>query len=450
MSLRARLGDWLFTLLLLAAAVMVAFLSTRFAWQHDFSQAQRASLDPRTLKLLDELDAPVAITSYAPPDAQLRAAIADFIARYQRSKRDISLAFVDPDADPAATREAGILISGELVIRYRGRSEQLKLLTERDFDNALLRLARARERLVAFLVGDGERRPDGQANADLGNFAALLKAQGIRAIPLNLDSGTRIPENIDVLVVAGPQAPIAAPVATQLVDYVERGGHLLWLTEPDSKPGLEPLARALSLRVLDGTAVDGAGAALGIGDPSFVAISTYPQSRITRDFGLTTVFPQPAALAEVADARWQWTPLLRTSTKSWTETGAIPKQGEPATLSYDAGKGEIPGPLDLGVALTRLSPSPARREQRVAVIGDGDFLSNSFLGNGGNREFGQRVLDWLLEDDALIEIGDKGAADRQLTLSATALGAISLAFLIILPGALLLAGALIWWRRRRA
>ena len=450
MILRTRLGDWLFALLLFTAALLLAFLSTRYAWQHDFSHAQRASLDPRTLKLLDGLDAPVAITSYAPPDAQLRAAIADFIARYQRRKRDISLAFVDPDADPAATREAGILINGELVIRYRGRSEQLKLLTERDFDNALLRLTRSGERLAAFLDGDGERKPDGQANADLGNFAALLKAQGIRAIPLDLRGGNRIPENVDVVVIASPQAPLDAARGAQLVDYVERGGNLLWLTEPDAKPGLEGLARALSLRVLDGVAVDGAGAALGIGDPSFVAISTYPQSALTRDFRLTTLFPQPAALAAVAEPRWQWTPLLRTGEKSWTETGAIPKQGEAAAISYDAAKGEIPGPLDIGVALTRLSPSPAKREQRVTVIGDGDFLSNSFLGNGGNREFGQRLFDWLLQDDALIEIADKSAADRQLTLSPAALATISLGFLLVLPATLLLAGILIWWRRRSA
>jgi len=450
MSLRARLGDWLFTLLLLSAAVLLAFLSTRFGWQHDFSHAQRASLDPHTLKLLTELDAPVAITSYAPQDAQLRSAIADFVARYQRSKQDISLQFVDPDADPAATREAGIQINGELVIRYRGRSEQLRLLTERDFDNALLRLARARERLAAFLVGDGERKPDGQANADLGNFGALLKAQGVRAIPLDLSAGTGIAENIDVLVLASPQTQLLPAVAAQLVDYVERGGNLLWLTEPDAKPGLDGLAKALSLRVLDGVAVDGAGAALGIGDPSFVAISTYPQNPITRDFVLTTLFPQPAALAAVADPGWQWTPLLRTGTKSWTETGPLPKQGEPTTIAYDPAKNEIPGPLDIGVALTRLSPSPAKREQRVAVIGDGDFLSNSFLGNGGNREFGQRVFDWLLQDDALIEIADKGAPDRRLELGAGALGAISIGFLFVLPGVLLLLGAAVWWRRRRA
>ena len=450
MNWRERLGHWLFTALLLAAAVMLAFLSTRFAWQRDFSYAQRASLSAQTVTLLHQLDAPVTITSYAPRDNELRGAIADVIARYQRLKPDIALAFVDPDADPAATREAGILVNGELIIRYKGRSEQLKLLTERELDNALLRLSRARERLVAFLAGDGERKPDGLANADLGNFGALLKAQGVRAIALTLDAGMHIPENVDLLAIAAPRARIAPEVTQELLNFVERGGDLLWLIEPGEDVGLEALAKTLSLHVLAGVAVDGSAAAFGIGDPSFVAVSTYPQNPITSDFSLTTLFPQAAALAAVADTQWLLTPLLRTSAKSWTETGAIPKQGDTTTISYDAAKGEIPGPLDLGFALTRLSPSPAKREQRVVVIGDGDFLSNSFLGNGGNREFGQRVFDWLLQDDALIQIADKGTPDRQLNLSQAALGVIGFGFLLALPALLLLAGTLIWWRRRRA
>jgi ABC-type uncharacterized transport system involved in gliding motility auxiliary subunit len=448
--MRQRLFDGLFVLLLIAVALLCGFLSTRFAWQHDFSYAQRASLDTRTIDLLKRLDGPVAITSYAPRDTELRGAIADFIARYQRVKHDVTLAFVDPDADPAATREAGIQVNGELVIRYQGRSELLKLLTERELDNALVRLARTRTRLVAFLAGDGERQPDGKANADLGQFGAFLQAQGVRSLALNLDSGTRIPENVDVLVIAGPRVPLAAPVAAELVDYVERGGNLLWLTEPEEHAGLDALANTLSLRVLAGTVVDGGGAAFGIGDPSFVAVSSYPPSAITRDFALTTLFPQAVALATVVDTRWNRVPLLRTSTKSWTQIGAIPQAGDTTTISYDADKGEIAGPLDLGFALSRLSPSPAKREQRVVAIGDGDFLSNAFLGNGGNREFGQRVIDWLLEDDALIDLPDKGAPDRQLQLSQTQLGVISASFLLGVPGFLLLTGAVIWWRRRRA
>ncbi|HSM99921.1 MAG TPA: Gldg family protein [Rudaea sp.] len=448
--MRARLADIVFTILLAAAALCVAFLSTRFGWQRDFSYAQRSSLDTRTVELLHRLDAPVSIVSYAGQDAQLRAAIADFLARYQHIKSDISLRFVDPDADPAATRAAGITIDGEMVVTYKDRNEQLKVLTEREFDNALVRLARTRTRLVAFLSGDGERKPDGKANADLGNFGALLAAQGVRTLELALTAGMHIPQNVDLLVLASPQVPLATPVAAEIGDYLARGGNFLWLTDPGAGAGLDDLAKALSLRVLDGTVVDGAGAAFGIGDPSFVAISKYPSGPVTRDFTLTTLFPQAVAIGVVDGSDWKVQSLLRTSAKSWTRIGPVPQQGDTTSISYDADKGELPGPLDIGFALSRLSPSPARREQRVAVIGDGDFLSNAFLGNGGNREFGQRVFDWLLQDDALIDIPDKGAPDRQLRLSQTALGVIGLGFLAGLPLLLAIIGGAIWWRRRRA
>ena len=83
------------------------------------------------------------------------------------------------------------------------------------------------------------------------------------------------------------------------------------------------------------------------------------------------------------------------------------------------------------------------------MIGDGDFLSNSFLGNGGNREFGQRVFDWLLGDDDQITVPDKSAPDRVLSLTQSELGVAQRR--VPDRAAALLAGErmLIWWRRRR-
>jgi ABC-type uncharacterized transport system involved in gliding motility auxiliary subunit len=448
--MRGRFSSAIHVVLVLVAAVLVAFLSTRFGFERDLSHANGASLSPASVALLKSLDAPVEVVSYASKQGGLRAIIADFVDRYRRAKPDVSLRFVDPDADPQAMRNAGVSIDGELDIRYKDRSERLKVLSETELSNALLRLSRTRERIVAFLEGDGERQPLGKANADLGTFVAGLADRGLRAVPLPLAHTGKVPENADLVVVANPRVALAPAVANELVDYIERGGNLLWLTEPDENAGLDALAKALSIRVLPGTVVDASGSAFGLNDPSFVALAKYPPHAITRGFLLTTLLPQPAALAQLADPRWDLKPILRSSDKSWNETGHIPKAGESAdTIRQDADAGEIPGPLDLGFALSRISPRPDRKEQRVVVIGDGDFLSNSFLGNGGNREFGQRVFDWVNGDDDQINVPDKSAPDRTLSLTQAELGALSVVFLLALPLVLAGSGMLIWWRRRR-
>ena len=105
--------------------------------------------------------------------------------------------------------------------------------------------------------------------------------------------------------------------------------------------------------------------------------------------------------------------------------------------------------LDFGFALNRLSPSPARSEQRAAIIGDGDFLSNTYVGNGGNRALGERLVDWLLGDDVLVDLPTRGAPDRVISLSQDGLNAITFGFLVLLPLVLVGLGTGIAWRRRK-
>jgi ABC-type uncharacterized transport system involved in gliding motility auxiliary subunit len=287
--MRGRFSSIVRALLIAFAAVAVAFLSTRFGFEHDWSDANGASLSPPSIALLNTLDAPVEVVSYASRQNGLRAVIADFVERYRRAKPDVTLRFVDPDADPEAMRAAGVMVDGEMDLRYRDRSERLKVLSETEFSNALLRLSRARERIVAFLEGEGERQPLGKANADLGQFVAALADRGLRAVPLPLANTGKVPENADLVVVANPRVALAPAVANELVDYVDRGGNLLWLTEPDENAGLDALADALSIRVLPGTVVDASGSAFGLGDPSFVALAKYPPHAVTKNFLLTTL-----------------------------------------------------------------------------------------------------------------------------------------------------------------
>jgi hypothetical protein len=83
--MRGRFSSIVRARLIAFAAVAVAFLSTRFGFEHDWSDANGASLSPPSIALLNTLDAPVEVVSYASRQNGLRAVIADFVERYRRA-----------------------------------------------------------------------------------------------------------------------------------------------------------------------------------------------------------------------------------------------------------------------------------------------------------------------------------------------------------------------------
>lgn len=445
----ARLTPWINFALVLVIAACLAWLSTHHGFVADWTRDSRASLPPAAQQLLAQLDGPVAVTSYASPGSGLRPTVAAFVARYQRFKPDLTLAFVDPERDPAAMRAAGIQVDGELTLTWDGNTRHLTELSDGAFTSTLARLARGGERIVAFVGGDGERRPAGKANHDLGQFMVPLEARGLRAVPLHFAQVVGVPEDTDLVVLASPLVALGAGAVTALVDWVEGGGNLLWLTEPDSRDlGLAPLADALGIRPLPGILVDGAGAALGLDDPRVIVTGTYPEHAITRGFALTTLFPRVVALGAVSASGWDAQAILSSGPQSWNELQPV-DESSPSTIAHDAAAGELRGPLDFGFALSRPGPAAQAPEQRAVVLGDGDFLGNSFLGNGGNAALGERIFDWLLGDDALVTLPPRPAPDRQLDLSQAGLNALAFGLLLGLPLLILLTTGLLFWRRRR-
>ncbi|QAU25530.1 ABC transporter [Dyella sp. M7H15-1] len=434
-----RLHSWLFALLVLVGACAIGYLTSRHDHVVDWTYGSRISMAPETRAVLAKLDGPVDIVSYANPQGDLRQTIAAVLQRYQQAKPDIHLSFVDPQKDPAAMRHLGITVDGELILRYRDREQRLDMLSERSLAQVFERLVRGNDRIVAFVTGDGERRADGVANADLGAFVSQLEQSGMRAVPLNFSQIATVPDQTDLVVLASPQAAVSSAATKALVDYLGNGGNLLWLADPGNQdPCLQPLADTLGIRVLPGELIDASNAALGLKDPRTIPLGDYPPSPITRGFTLTTLFPEVAALAEVHKREWQVTPFLRSSPQATTQA-----------MDGSSGHG-LKGPLDFGFAFSRLSPSPAKAEQRVVVIGNGDFLSNSYLGNGGNRALGERIFNWLLGDDVLINMPSHGAPDRVLTISQAELSFLSIAYILVIPMLLLLIGGVIAWRRRRS
>ncbi len=454
--LQIRLQNIAFVVLFVGVMGLLAWLSTRYVYQTDWTAGARNTLSAPSQTLLKELDA-VQITAYAREDVSLRKRISELVARYQRYKTDMQLAFINPDSAPEKVRALGVTVDGELVIEHAGRVEHLRTLSEQALTNALARVARAGERSIVFLSGHGERDPHGEANHDLGLWARQLEIKGLKAHTLNLGANPQIPDATSVLVIAAPQTDLLPGEVRLIQDYVKGGGNLLWLTDPEPLHGLKPLAEQLGVEFVPGVIVDPTAQLLGVSRPEFALVAEYGPHPVTRDFRSLTLYPRAQGMEwNTADdsagdsvGGWRGVAFLVTGARSWAETGALS-----GAISLDPGKGDKQGPLNLGVALVRDAPEDTgargtQHEQRIVITGDGDFLSNTYLGNGGNLDLGLNIINWLAHDDSLISIPAKTAPDTALHLSRTASLLIGLGLLFVVPLMLLASGLLIWLRRRK-
>ena len=428
---------------------LLAWLSTRYSFEADWSGSGRNTLSVDSRQLLDEMPDSIHITAFTTENSFVREHIQDLVSRYQRYKPEVELQFVNPDAEPDRVRELGITLDGELLLAYQGRSEKVQVLSEQNLTNALLRIARQQQRKVGFLSGHGERDPLGQANHDLGQFGKLLKQKGIELETLKLAEDPQFPADINLLVIADPRVSLLTGEIQLIHRYVQSGGNLLWLVEPGSIAGLGPVAEALGVEVLPGTIVDATTQLFGIDDPKFALIPDYPMHPITREISSLTLFPQAAALEVAAPQDWDAEPLLTTLGRAWTEIGPIS-----GTIRFDEDSDERMGPLDIAYVFSRSTSQKTTdgeenaTEQRAIVIGDSDFLSNAYLGNGANIDLGLNLFNWLNHDDQFITITARTASDVNLELGRIAQIVIGFGFLFGLPILLLGAGFGIWWRRR--
>ena len=432
-----------FAALLLGVAVMLYQLAARHPMQWDMTQSASNSLGTSSVEVLKQLPGEIKLTVYATgQDAQLgdiRKLIRDFIALYQRYKPNIALAFIDPVKQPEETRKPNIQANGEMLVEYGGRSERLTVLSEQALTSALLRLAHSKDKMLTYLDGHGERKLEGIANHDLGEFGKKLRQNGYRLGSLNLAIAQDVPGNTSTLIIAHPQVDLLPGEVGKLLRYIAGGGNLLWLVDAEPLHGLEPLAEKLGLLLTPGIVIDPAAEEMRA--PATWALGAgYLPHTITHNFNLITVFPNARAIGWEENAEWQHAMLVEAAPRGWVSSRAV--QGK---LEFKKDS-DVPGPVTIALAMQR---NINDRDQRIVIAGSGSFLANAYSGNGGNMDLGINMVNWLSNEEKLITIQPRAVKDGAVTLSKTQLGVISGGLLICLPLLLVLAGGVMWWRRRQ-
>jgi hypothetical protein len=113
------------------------------------------------------------------------------------------------------------------------------------------------------------------------------------------------------------------------------------------------------------------------------------------------------------------------------------------------------GPYVLAAAYRGAFPSAFSSGQlsvptRMVVVGDGDFINESIVGPiPGNMEFALNIVDWLVQDDALLSIRAKKIAPRSLGEVSDSLQPWLKYGNMLLPVAIVMIFGLIRWRGKR-
>lgn len=446
---RALVQQIVTALLFVAALALLGWLSTRHTLQVDWTAGHRNTLTDASRKQLDSMPDPIAFKVFLYPRSEQRQGLEADIGRYQRFKSNITVDFIDPSTHPQQVKDYNVSHAGEVIVEYQGRRESLTGSTEAAITTALQRIAIAGERFVVFLEGHHERSINDSEPGGYSRFAQELRDKGLKVQALNFATNAKVPDNASVLVIASPAKALLAGEEKLVDEYVARGGNLLWLTDPDQKPGLDDLAKTLGITWQNGTAILLDSAALGL--PPFVYVTTqYPPNPVTKDFQENALFPLVRSLGFKPDAGWNVQPLLTTTDQAWLESGKL--EGD---LKFDEGK-DVKGPLTIGVTAMRdvkadkaAGDKGETRPQRVAAIGDSDFLSNGYYNQLGNSLLGLNLIQWLASREAQLNVDVPKAPDRSIELPAWGLYVIYATFPALLPLGLLGFGVTRWFVRRR-
>ena len=486
----ARYGVNLGLMILLVAGIVVGinYLANRHHKRWDLTSSKQYTLSDQAVTVLSNLDRDLKVVIFDRKDSAQVAL--DLLTEFSYHSNHLSVEVVDQEAEPAkaakyrTSTEANIPF-GTIVLDAGDKVERVTFATEQELVNAIIKVIKEGTKKIYFVEGHGEKDID-----DTETGVSIIKTKleesnyevaKFHALQSMTEGKIQFPEDATALVIAGPQRDYLPGEIDALRDYLNAGGKVLFLVDPENqgaKPNLVALLKDFNVELGNNVVIDvsGVGQLFGFG-PEVPLVASYSSHPITEKFGnVPTVYPfvrtvdssDSTAEGITVDA------LVSSSPNSWAEEDfdAL-AEGQVAP-----DESERSGPLDLAVAITIEveepeseseetpqddgdgAPEEGEQEEgeekdgptpqgRAVVVGDSDFITNSLVGAPvANLDLFVNMVNWIAEDEDLISIRPREPEDRRIFMNAQQQKNVAYLSLLIIPGLVLVAGISVWWGRR--
>ena len=303
---------------------------------------------------------------------------------------------------------------------------------------------------VYFLKGHGERDTEDQnPYSGYSGIAQQIRRDNVDVDQFAFGEKQAVPEDADALIVAGPSKRLSPREIDALRAYMEKQGRLAILLDSTSDGGLGGFLQAWGVKAGDDVVIDPTRTLSGLE----LFVSDYAQHPITRGLkGVSSILYLPRSIEPGAEQggesgladKPRVVSLASCSAEGWAEADLDQKP-----TKYDAAR-DRKGPISVAVAVEKgpvEGVDVAIRPTRMVVLGDADFAANGAL-TGGNVDLFLGALNWLIEREHLLAIAPKPVEETRLVITQAQLGMLFWVVVAGIPGAIALAGGLVWFRRR--
>ncbi len=444
-STKMGLNSVLMILLFSGILVIVNFLASRHSVRWDLSENQNFTLAPQTYRVLRTLPRDVKITVFTREKDPGYQAFKERLESYRQASPKLSVEFIDPEKQPKIAQNYGIFRTDTAIFESDGQTIRVTSPSEVELTGALIRISKDSKKRIVFVEGHSELNLEDKERNGLSLAKEALIRQGYGVGTISLLKESAVPDNTAVLVLAGPRRSVTKEEQDRIRAYVEKGGHLLVLADPNTQTGLESLLAHWGLGLGPGVLVD-LQDRLAQGDLTALLVRTFTEHEITQDLTSAVLLPlsRHVTFDEQVGKDWDFVPLARTSPNSWAETNM---QGRVVSLSE---KEDVKGPLPMAAALSpKKAPEEGAARPAIAVIGNSTFVSNAFFNFPGNSDFFLHTMGWLADERDLISIAPKEPALRPFTPNPTQERTLIYIQVVFLPLLTLLTGIIVWRKRRR-
>jgi ABC-type uncharacterized transport system involved in gliding motility auxiliary subunit len=458
----------LVVILVLGILTLINYFFAKHHYRMDFTEAKLHSLSDQSVTVLKGLDDDVNIKLFFREGNYNRANMENLMEIYAYHSDKIKYEFIDPDKNPGLVKRYEIAEDGTTIFESGEKESRITSSSEEDITNAIIKITREGKKVIYFLEGHGEGgiEDTGDNGFSVAKDELEKMAYEVKALPLALEDN--FPEDVSLLVIPGPQKDLLPNELDTIKNYIQNGGRVFFMIDPETAPGLTPYLEEFGVQLENDLIVDTVSRLLG-GDYFMPVVNDYEPHSITDKFRYATFFPYARSVSPTEEKPEGITveSIAKSGKNSWSE-----RQMDQQEVTFDEKK-DVGGPISLAVVATikpkeesqqneqseetaeqgeekqsKADDTEPNREGRIAVFGDSDFITNRYYYLSGNGNFFLNTVNWLTEEEDLIAIQPKTSSPHTIQLSPSQGRLIFFVSLIILPLAVLITGISIWVRRR--